>query len=315
MRSFSWIGIFLICFINGGATCARRGTQVSLPPPPTVWAEPPSLTELVTVINRSSSIQQLSSNSATVDVLTMPAVPKLNATLSLQRERRFRLRANLPVVLGTGMDLGSNEEVFWFEVPEGISKTLYYARHDQYQQKLSRAILPVDPTWVIDALGLARIDPQAVVAGPVQRGDGKLEIRTAVSMPSGIYQRVYYIEPTAGYITDQYVFGPSGVEIARAHTSNHVYYDQAQCVLPHQVELHLTPAIGPPLAMRIAIGSFAVNQLLSGDPELFSMPRAAAQAVDLTLLDAGSPSLGGLPPPPSQYRANASAAYPLRGSY
>jgi len=309
--------MLLICFVSGSATCARRGTQVSLPPPPTVWTETPSLAELATVINRSGNIQQLSTNSATVDVLTMPAVPKLNATLNLERERRFRLRANLPVMLGAGLDLGSNDELFWFEVPEGVSKTLYYARHDQYQQQLSRAILPVDPTWVIDALGLARIDPGAVVAGPVKRADGKLEIRTAMTMPSGIYQRVYYIDPTAGHVTDQYVFGPSGVEIARAHTANHVYYDQARCALPHQVELHLTPALGPPLAMRIEIGSYAINQLLSGDPQLFTMPTSAANAVDLTTLTRNGPAFGTVPAAasPAQYRADASAAYPLRGAY
>ena len=113
-------------------------------------------------------------------------MPRLSATLNLERERRFRLRASLPIVLGAGIDLGSNDELFWFEVPEGISKTLYYARHDQYRQQLHRAVLPVDPTWVMDALGLVQIDPNAVVAGPVKREDGKLEIRSSLNMPDGI---------------------------------------------------------------------------------------------------------------------------------
>ncbi len=316
MRILTWIGIICVCFISGGATCARRSRPLNLPPPPIVWTETPSLPEIAAVVNRTANIRQLSSNSASVDVLSMPSVPKLNATLSLERERKFRLRASLPIVLGAGMDLGSNDEMFWFEVPEGMSKTLYYARHDQYRQQLNRAILPVDPTWMMDALGLVQIDPSTVVAGPVKRDDGKLEIRSSMVMPDGVYQRVCFIEPLAGYVTEQFLEDPHGKLIAWCKATNHVYYEQAQCSLPHQVELTLTPAMGPPLSMRIDIGSYVINQLLSGDPQLFTMPTSASQAIDLTTLSGG----GGVVPAPAAampigYSASVPTAYPLRGTY
>ncbi len=239
-----------------------------------------------------------------------------SATLNLEREKKFRLRASLPIILGAGMDLGSNDEVFWFEVPEGISKTLYYARHDQYRQQLNRAILPVDPTWFMDALGLVQIDPNAVVEGPVKRDDGKLQVRSTMMMPNGMYQRVCLIEPSGGYVTDQFLYAPSGTLVAESQASNHVYYEQQQCALPHRVELRLAPAVGPPLAMRIDVGSYTVNQLLSGDPQLFTMPASASQAVDLTTLSGGAPMI--VPPPTSgaaaNYSASAPTAYPLRGT-
>lgn len=317
MRILSWIGILFICFVSGGATCARRTTPVGFAPPPVVWTEIPTLQEITSVINRSANIRQLSSNSASVDVISMPAVPKLNATLSLERDRNFRLRANMPVMVASGIDLGSNNELFWFEVPDGMSKILYYARHDQYSQQLNRAILPVDPTWLIDALGLVQIDPASVVAGPVKRADGKLEIRSTIATPSGIYQRVCLIEPNLGYVTDQFLEDANGRMIARCHASNHRYNDQAQCSLPHQVELHLIPAVGAPLSMRIEIGSYAVNQLLSGDPQLFTIPNGAAQAVDLTTLSGSGVVSAPLPTAssPVDYSASVPSAYPLRGSY
>lgn len=314
MRIFSWIGILLVCFVSGGATCARRTAPIAIPPPPVVWNEVPSLQEITQVVNRTANIRQLSSNSASVEVMSM-AAPELNATLSLERDRKFRLRASVPVINMAGVDLGSNDELFWFEVPEGMSKTLYYARHDQYRQQLNRAILPVDPTWVMDALGLVTIDPTTVVAGPVKRDDGKLEIRSTIAMPSGMYQRVCLIEPNLGYVTDQFLEDQIGRQIARAHASEHRYNEQAQCSLPHKVELHLQPAVGPPLVMRIEIGSYVVNQLLSGDPSLFTMPTSASQQVDLTTLSGG----GIVPTPipnasqPINYSASVPSAYPLRG--
>lgn len=309
------IGILLVCFVSGGATCARRNAPLPFPPPPVVLTATPTLEELVPIVNRTDSIRQLSSNSATVTVLSMPRLPRLtNANVHLQRERSFRLRANLPIMFGAGVDMGSNDERFWFEVPEGVtlSKTLYYAGHEQYKQQLHRAVLPVDPVWIMDALGLARIDPSTVVAGPVRREDGKLEVRSTIALPDGIYQRVCYIEPEVGYITHQLLYAPSGTLIAQSVATNHVYYEQAQCALPHQVDLTLTPAVGPPLSMRIEVGKYAVNQLLSGDPNLFTMPQTASKAVDLTTLSA--PSAIPVAAPPSGYTAEASTAYPLRGT-
>ena len=146
----------------------------------------------------------------------MPGVPQLNATLNLERERRFRLRANMPVMVVAGIDLGSNDEMFWFEVPERMSKTLYYARHDQYRQQLNRAILPVDPTWVMDALGLVQIDPSHRRRRSSQTRRRKTgNSQHDAQCPSGMYQRVCLIEPIAGYVTDQFLEDPSGKLIAR----------------------------------------------------------------------------------------------------
>ena len=284
------------------------------PPPPVVFQAAPSLEDLTAVVNRTQNIRQLSSNSATVEMLSMPNLPRLGATINLERERRFRLRASLPIVFA-GLDMGSNDEMFWFEVPEGMSKTLYYARHDQYQQQLTRAILPVDPTWVMDALGLVQLDASAVVAGPITRTDGKLETRSTMPMPDGIYQRVCFIDPNAGYVTDQFLYAPGGNLIAKCAASQHRYYLEEQCALPHRVELHLYPAVGPPLSMRIDVSSYAINQLLSGDPQLFTMPTSASQSVDLTTLGSGGPSL--VPAPtvtgPVNYSASAETSPPLRG--
>ena len=314
MRSLGWLGILLSCFVSGGATCARREATLPYPPPPIVLYQTPTLDELAGLVNRTAAISQLSSNSATVTVLSMPSVPRLtNSTLHLQRERQFRLRASLPIILGAGVDMGSNDELFWFEVPEGIGKkTLYYARHDQYQQQLHRAILPVDPTWVMDALGLVQIDPATVVEGPVLRQDGKLEVRSTLSMPDGVYQKVCFIDAGGGYVTDQLMYSPSGNLIAQSTATKHVYYEQVQCPLPHQVELTLSPTVGEPLSMRIEVGNYAVNQLLSGDPNLFAMPQSASNAVDLTTLSAPVGPI--VPSGPSNYSASVPGAYPLRGT-
>ena len=316
MRLLSWFGILFICFVSGGATCAPRTAPIPFPPPPTVLNDAPSLEQISSVVNRSQAIRQLSTNSATVKMLSMPSLPKLNATMHVERDKSFRLRASLPIVMGAGMDMGSNDEVFWFEVPEGMSKTLYYARHDQYRQQLERAILPVDPSWVMDALGLVQIDPTTVDAGPVRRPDGRYEVSSMISMPNGIYHRICFIDSAAGHVTDQYLYSPSGQLIAESHASRHAYYEQFQCSLPHVVEVKLTPNLGPPLEMKIEVGAYTVNQLLVNDPNVFSIPTSASNMVDLTSLSSET-SAGGQPLPssPVNYSAQGNPRYPLRGQF
>lgn len=312
----SWIVTLAILWVAGGATCYRRTIKIShLPPPPVFTANAvPSLDELAQVLNRTDSITQLSSNSLSVEVPSMSNVPRLSATLAIDRPQRFRMRASVPLLLGSGIDLGSNEERFWFEVPEAMTQTLYFARHDQYQRQSVRSILPVDPSWLVEALGLVHLDTAQVVEGPIVRTDGRLEVRSMMPYPDGLYSRVCVIEPNAGYVTDQILYGPSGKMIAGASGSHHRYYEEQQCALPHQVHVRLLPDGGPPLELKLEIGTYTVNQLLSGDPQLFTMPRTARQQVDLAALGqalSGDPAYGAssaaapqsvvAPPPRSAY--------------
>ena len=81
MRSLFCLLMLGVCFVSGGATCARRQPTLTLPPPPPVLAETPGLAEVAAAVNRTSAVRELSTNTATVDVLTMPTLPKLSATI------------------------------------------------------------------------------------------------------------------------------------------------------------------------------------------------------------------------------------------
>lgn len=274
--------------------CVRQVAVVDVPPPPALFDTTPDIVALAAAVNRTDAIRELSTNSASVDVLSMTAVPKLTANMHLQRDRNFRLKASIPIIMGSGIDLGSNADEFWFEVPEGMTQTLYHANHQQYAAHLDRAILPVDPSWMIDAIGLARLDPDTVLAGPVTRTDGMIEVRNAVSTPAGTYQRVCFIEPTAGYITHLFLYSPRGRLVAKSHATAHQYYESVNSVLPHRVKMELFPSSGPPLAMQLDVASYSVNQLLSGDPQLFAMP-ATRNRVDLLQMSGIVSSPPGMP--------------------
>lgn len=298
-----------VVFVSGGATCVPQRAQPSFPPPP-VLSDLNSLESVIAAVNRTDNVRQLSTNSASIRDLNQKT-PKLGATVHLQRDKDFRLRAKLPIIMGASMDVGSNNEVFWFEVPEGMTRTMYFARHDQYVNNLENAAIPVNPAWLIEALGLVHLDPSLVLQGPVSRNDGLLEIRSW--MPDRVHQRVCYIDAQGGYVTQQLLTKPNinGGEtiLAESRTSDHRYDSAAQCVLPHLIQIRLLPIAGQEMNLQIEVNQYSVNQLLSGEADLFVMPQTAGNIQDLTRLSA-APSPSRMP---TEYIAQPPLQSQLRG--
>ncbi|MEM6364081.1 MAG: hypothetical protein AAF745_06635, partial [Planctomycetota bacterium] len=166
--------------------------------------------------------------------------------------------------------------------------TLYYANHQTYASNLNRAVLPVDPSWLMQAIGLPRLDPASVLAGPVVRGDGMIEVRTAEPTAAGTFQRVMLVEPNAGYVTHLFLYDPNQRLVAKSVASKHQFYDTVNVVLPHAVDVALYPAAGPPMEMSLEISNYSINQLLTDDPGLFVLP-ATPRRIDLTTLTAAAP--------------------------
>src|SRR6056297_649955 len=294
MRHLLTLATLLGWFVCSGATCIRRPRLVSYPPPPSVLPAQPQLGDVISAINRTDSIQQLSTNSASIRVINQ-TLPRLSATVHVQRDKDFRLLASVPMVLGSGLDIGSNGEVFWMEFPDGMTRTMYFARHDLFRNQVNRAIVPIDPAWLIDAMGLLHLESTEVIAGPVVRPDGLLELRSW--MPDRVHQRVCYVDAAGGFVVRQMVNRPLAgggeVTVAESQLAKHRFDEVSGTVLPHEITLRLIPAGAPEMQLQIDVGDYVVNQLLSGDPDLFVMPQTASQIQDLTRLTVTPPTTVG----------------------
>jgi len=310
----SWLLGLCVLWVAGGASChqTRRLDQVAALP--TVLPATPQLDEVIAAINRNDSIQKMQSTSTTIEVLDTN-LPRLKASLAMERPNHLRLRASVPFLMGSGLDVGSNDQLFWMRYPEGMQQTLLFANHAEYEQNMMTAPLPVNPKWLIEALGLVHLDRQLVTEGPIQRDDGTLEVRSDIPTASGTYRRILLIDGQAGFIREQIIYDPRGQLVANSRSADHRLYEELGVVLPHSVRIQLQSNIAPPFALQVEVGDYVLNQLLVDDPRLFEMPTdGSQQMIDLSRPAAMVPPAG-LPPaalPPTGYVPTASQAPPLR---
>ncbi len=246
-----------------GASCPRMLQQYTQPIPRAL-PPTPSLQQVVDVVNANSArVQSLSSTRAT---LTTPGFPSLNANIAFQRPRSFRLVGQK---FGPEVDLGSNDELVWFWLRHAQPPALFYCRHDEFAVSAARQVIPVEPEWLIEALGVVTFDPSQQVEGPFAVGGGRLEIRSKLPPGGAAASRITIIDESRGVVLEEHLYDAKGTRLATAIMSKHVHDPVSQVTLPRHVEVEWPTSH---LNLTIDLDDLQINQLNANPAELFAKP-------------------------------------------
>ena len=77
---------------------------------------------------------------------------------------------------------------------------MYFCRHDQFAASPARQMVPIQPDWLIDALGVSTFDPSLPHQGPYPLPDGRLEIRTIKETPEGTITKRTILDASQGWV-------------------------------------------------------------------------------------------------------------------
>jgi len=275
-RSFARLLIIATLLSSSGATCQRSMLTNPFAPPgpaaPQVLMEGSSREQIIAAVNHNSArIQSLTVTNATITIPDMLGLPLLNGNIAAERPGRFRLTAGTAVT-GQEIDLGSNDELFWMWIRRNQPPAVYFCRHAQFANSNIRQMMPVEPAWLLAALGIVDIDPASVFDGPVpsQLGDGTVELRSWLPSASGPLQRVTVIDSRRAWVVGQFIYDQSGASLlASAVAESHRYYPVEQVSLPDLVAIRL-PTAG--IAMKINLGTMQINQLTADRQQLWTLP-------------------------------------------
>lgn len=285
-KLFLWLLFPVVLFSVSGATCPRGFQAPPGPAAPTVFYGTPSLDQIIQVVNNNTArINQLQTTGAT---LSVTGVPPLQCDVAFERPMRLRLTAGTRIT-GNELDLGSNDNVFWFWARRNPDPAIYFARHAEFRSGAVAEILPVPPSWIIEALGLVQLTADESTSGPFPRGNGRLEIRSTSAGTQGDLTRLIVIDDQRGFVLEQSVYDAQGQLLATAAASDHQYDATFGVSLPRQIDIQLPPA---QMAFSIKTSGYLINQLSAEGLQLWSMPeKDGHMLVDLARLQpSGLPS-------------------------
>ena len=117
------VGLFAL----SGANCPHFVQYTS--PLPRVLPPSATVEQVIQAVNQNNG--QIQSYSTTTATISGPGWPTLRASIAFQRPRLFRLRAETGLT-GPEVDLGSNEQIFWFWVRRNQPPGVYFCRHEQF---------------------------------------------------------------------------------------------------------------------------------------------------------------------------------------
>jgi hypothetical protein len=124
-----------------------------------VTAPAPTSAELVAFLNDNSrKIQSVGCRYLDIDVAEgdKPGV-SLRGWMYCQKPKSFRLNASLAG--NTEVDMGSNENEFWYWIRRSEPPYLFHCSHQEFARGQVRLQVPFQPEWIIEALGMAEYDP------------------------------------------------------------------------------------------------------------------------------------------------------------
>ena len=262
-----FIALLSITLLGSGG-CALLRRRPTLEPTPIVFSETPTTIEqIATAVNANTQrIQTLQARDARLHIRGLPGI---SLDMAYEQPRRFRLRAGTGIT-GQELDLGSNEELFWFWAKQNPQPAIYFARHEAFALSPSRSLIPIEPLWIVDALGLPQFNPQHRHEGPFPQGNGLLEIRSRIPAPDGEMTKLTVVNDRFGWVMKQQVFDSRGRLLATSQTFDHEYYPFAQVALPRRVAIELPPAA---LSFQIESAGYLINQPFADSQAIFSLPQ------------------------------------------
>ncbi len=291
LASASRCWLLLLCtglLALSGASCPRTWQRYTNPLP-RVLPPSPTLEQVIDVVNRNSSqIRSFSTNHAS---LSGPGFPSLGASVAFERPRRFRLRAGTGLT-GTEIDLGSNDELFWFWMRRNQPPAIYYCRHDQFATSQARLTTPFEPGWLIEALGVMEFDPALPHQGPQPLPDERLRIDAIRNTPEGPLTKITIIDSSQGWVLEQHLFDARQQLLASSVASGHRRDPLSGLIMPTAVSINCPPS---KLAMRMELGNVEINRLSGDRASLWSMPSYPG-AVPVNLADPNFRPPGAPPP-------------------
>ena len=236
------IGLGLALLLPAGCNTfpMTRGTGAQAQPVARTSAEVPSKEAIIAYLNDNANrVQSLRCKDLDIGVKQGMQSVGLRGKVVCAKPRGFRLDAT---ILGKQeVDVGSNEQEFWFWMARNNPPHLFHCKYDDLSRGQVQMPFPFQPEWIMEAMGLAE-------CGPAENAELKvnpttLELVERAMSPTGMaVRKVTVIQRTpaqgpAPQVAAHILQDAQGKELVSAHVTE-VQFDRATgAIIPKKVRL------------------------------------------------------------------------------
>ena len=192
----------------------------------------------------------------------MQGIPApMRASIVVEAPRNLRLRVANPLSGGEAVDIGSNEQQFWFWAKDSRPANVLVCSHDQISvaSRVTHLPLPFRPDWLMEVLG---VSPISGTGYEVRRPDRKSPVLELVSVErtpdQNPVRRFVKVNMTYGVVLEHRVETMEGQMIAKATLSRHFRDPGSQLILPRQISIDW-PAADQQLALTLVFQNVDFN--------------------------------------------------------
>lgn len=239
----------------GRSLFAGRG---SLEPSPYALSPASSVDQVVACLNENTHrLTAWRTTKGTITTRGAAGLPvTVGASIAVESPRNFRLTVNGPMG-GNEVDLGSNNDQFWFWNKRNEEKYVFTARHDQETGRMQRFPIPFQPDWIMESLGVIDIDPDEMTLEPGPPRSNTVILRADRLSPQGArVKKVTVVDLRHAVILEHALYDARGRLIAKAVLSGHTRDKASQAIIPTRIDLEWPQA---QLGLTMTLSEVEVN--------------------------------------------------------
>jgi hypothetical protein len=284
-RCTIFVIIFILCFATGCETLTRllSGSVFSkshTPKPPNVLPTEATLNDIITFVNNNNGRKRsFVTTNARILIDSVPIA--LNSQIVYEYPKKYRAIGVAMALSGNDFDIGSNERLFWVWYKQDPRNAIYYCHHDQYETSLVRENIPIDPNWLIEAMGIVIFQPNEEHQLAGRTTDGHWKVITKRPTPTGTFTKYTTVDRNTACILAQELYNPAGRLVASAESPNHTVDTTQGITYPQTVKLHFYLSGNQQFGMQMTMGQVQFNQSSAFMADTFTMPNLGTQAIDL----------------------------------
>lgn len=189
-------------------------SQNQILPKPVEKQESEAMSMVREINARNANVRTLYCDSVSIELSRRVKVT-VTGTMAMEKEKRFRMILNSKIG-GKEMDVGSNDNYFWFWSKRMDPPVLHYARHEDLPKTKMKTAL--NPIWMMESMNFGGIDTEGAQVGSYKQFYIVLQPRTASTGQQ--VTAVTLIDPTKKAVVGRYLYNQSEKMIASSEVKS-----------------------------------------------------------------------------------------------